>query len=432
MAMVTNMVMAMVVRRNDRRGMTRLPAFSSRKRSTREWAVRGGIAAVAIVLGYISTLQTFAFAISTRDVERAFSLSPSDGRVVGAFALQLAANEAERPAVRKRADALARTALAAEPIGVKALTALGLGAQIAGNTGMARRLFAHSDHLSRRELATRLWLIEDAVSRGDVPAALHHYDIALRTEKTAPDMLYPILAAAVDDPAIGVPLARLLTARPPWGESFISYLGEKAPNPAVGARFFRLLQRMGATVPEIPAIGIVNSLAAGGSLNQAWAFYESFRSGLDRRRSRDPNFSTRWPAPTVFDWNTSGDQPGITASIGEGVFDFAAPASSGGMVLQQIQLLPPGWYYLNGISADIEQPDDSQPFWQIGCAGGREIGRIPVPNSTENSGRFSGRFVVPIDCSIQTLKLIIRPSLASGGVSGSIRRVEIVPTGGAR
>jgi len=411
--------------------MTRHPAVMPRRRSTREWAVRGGIVAVAVVLGYISTIQTFAFALSSRDAERAFSLSPSDGRIVGAFAQQLVTKGAERPAVRKRAEALARNALAAEPIGVKALTTLGLGAQIAGDTATARRLFVHSDRLSRREMATRLWLIEDAVSRGDVPAALQHYDIALRTEKTASDLLYPILTTAVDDPTIRVPLARLLTTRPPWGESFVSYLGERTSNPAIGARFFGLLRRMGATVPEIPQIGLVNGLAAGGSLDRAWVFYESFRSGLDRRRSRDPNFSARRPAPTIFDWNTS-DQPGITASIGEGVFDFAAPASSGGTVLQQTQLLPPGWYELSGISADIEQPDDSRPFWQIDCSGGREIGRILVPNSAGNGGRFSGHFVVPTGCSIQTLKLIVRPSLAVGGVSGLIRRVEIVPTGGPR
>lgn len=407
--------------------MTRRPVFIPRGRSTREWAVRGGLAAAALALGYVSTTRTFAFALASSDAERAYSLSPSDGRVVGAFAQQLAATEAERPTVRKRADALARSALAAEPIGVKALTALGLGAQISGDTAAARRLFVHSDRLSRRELGTRLWLIEDAVARGDVPAALRHYDIALRTEKTAPDLLYPILTAAVDDPAIAVPLARLLSARPPWGESFVGYLGEKTPNPIVGARFFGLLRRVGVTVPEIPQIGIVNSLAAAGSPERAWAFYNSFHGGLDRRRSRDADFAARRPAPTVFDWMTDADLPGVTASMAAGGFDFAAPASTGGTVLQQTQLLPPGRYRLDGISADIEQPDDSRPYWQIVCASGRELGRVQIPNSSGDGGRFSGDFVVPAGCSVQLLKLIVRPSLAVGGVGGSIRRVEIVP-----
>ena len=417
----------MVAKRDDKRGMTRPPVLIPRGRSRREWAIRGGLAAAALALGYASTIQTFAFALSGRDAERAYSLAPSDGRVVGAFAQQLAATEAEQPSMRKQADALARTALEAEPIGVKALTALGLGAQIAGDTATARRLFVHSDRLSRRELGTRLWLIEDAVSRGDVPAALRHYDIALRTEKTAPDLLFPILTAAVDDPAIAVPLARLLSGRPPWGESFVGYLGEKAPNPVVGARFFALLRRAGASVPEVPQVGIVNGLAAAGSLERAWAFYNSFHRGLDRRRSRDADFADRRPAPTVFDWIADADQPGITTSIAAGGFDFAAPASTGGTVLQQTQLLPPGRYRLDGISADIEQPDDSRPFWQILCIGGRELGRVQISNSSENSGRFSGTFVVPAGCSAQLLKLTILPSMAVGGVSGSIRRVEIAP-----
>lgn len=82
---------------------------------------------------------------------------------------------------RREADRLARLALRQDPTAVAALATLGLNAQIRGDTNSARRYFAYSDKLSRRSLTTRLWAIEDAVARDDIPAALRNYDVALRT-----------------------------------------------------------------------------------------------------------------------------------------------------------------------------------------------------------------------------------------------------------
>lgn len=96
-------------------------------------------------------------------------------------------------------------------------------------------------------------------------------------------------------------------------------------------------------------------------------------------------------------------------------------------MLQQSQLLPPGRYRLTGHSTAIEQVDTALPYWALSCQGGRELGRVEVPNSSVAGGVFSGTFNVPAGCPVQTLVLVARPSDAVSGLSGAFDRVELMP-----
>lgn len=385
---------------------------------------------MAVLLGYISTIQTLGFASLKVDPERAHALAPGDGRITGALAQRIAASDAS-PAERQRANGLARQALLDEPLAVTAITALALDKQLAGDTASARRLFLRSDAMSRRDLGTRLWLIEDAVARGDVAGAMRHYDIALRTEKGAADLLFPILSKAISDPAIAAALRRTLAAKPSWAEAFIFQLGVAEADPVIRAHFLRDLTRDGRKVPEATQFGVLNALLATGATQEAWNFYAAQRPGARRNRLRDPRFTTSFETPTAFDWNVSTGENGISASIQNepngGVFDFAVPATIGGVLLQQAQVLPPGRYRLSGRSAEIEQEASSRPYWTLVCSGGQEAGRLDLPNSSTGGGIFSGDFVVGPNCPVQYLRLIARPSSSTGGVTGRIERVALMP-----
>src|SRR5690606_37330422 len=98
------------------------------------------------------------------------------------------------------------------------------------------------------------------------------------------------------------------------------------------------------------------------------------------------------------------------------------------VVVTQTQLLPPGRYQLVGESAEIDQPDRSLPYWVLTCRGGVELGRVNVPNSTATEGRYSGEFVVPLGCPVQSLSLMIRASDKASGVGGKIKHIQLVPT----
>ncbi|MEH3124141.1 MAG: hypothetical protein PGN16_19605 [Sphingomonas phyllosphaerae] len=403
-----------------------------RKRTAREWALRGALALAASIFGYASTTQTLGYSLVKTDPERAHELAPADGRITGALAAQRVT--ATMPSAQRGESArLAHGALLKEPLSASALTALGIDADLRGYRGTARTLFVHSNALTRRELSARLWLIEDAVARNDVPGALRNYDIALRTSKSAPGLLFPIMAAAIDNADVAKALADTMRSRPPWNEAFFDFVASSGASPKAAAILFIRLAQSGVQPPESARATIINTLIGADAFENAWAYYKTLRGNLDRRRSTDASFSQALSTPTFFDWTPKNDDPGLTALIERspqgGFLDFAAPSGIGGTVLQQGLMLPSGEYRLQGSSADLTAPADARPFWRLSCLNKRELGRIDLPDSIQNRGHFSGILTVDAKCPVQVLQLVLRPSLDAGGVSGKISSAMLLPLG---
>jgi hypothetical protein len=175
---------------------------------------------------------------------------------------------------------------------------------------------------------------------------------------------------------------------------------------------------------------VVNGLVAQNLMDDAWTYYETFRSGVARNRSRDRDFDLGNKVPSSFDW-TVATTPALSAAIlqrqEDGFLDFAVPASTGAVVVSQTQLLPPGDYRLEGQSRGIDQPERSRPYWTLTCRAGPELGRVDVPNSVDSDGAFSGQLTVPANCPVQTLSFVLRASDEVSGVSGQIERVQLAP-----
>lgn len=315
-----------------------------------------------------------------------------------------------------------------------AVATLGLNAAIRGDTESARRYFAYSDTLSRRDFRTRLWMIEDAVAREDIPGAIRNYDLALRTSRGAPALLYPILTSAISDETIRIELVkRVVVAKPTWLENFVDFVAAHGEDPLATSQLFQGLRRVGVPISDSAWAGVLGKLVAAQDYSAAWTYYARLRGNADRRRSRDPKFTANLSTPSPLDWNPLGGDAGISTVIqrseNEGLFDFSVPSSVGGPLLQQLQLLPPGDYGLQGRSLAIEQTDNALPYWVLSCADGKELGRAIMTNSSEAEGIFRGRFTVPVGCPAQYLRLVARPSNAVGGLSGQIKEVALRPLG---
>lgn len=281
------------------------------------------------------------------------------------------------------------------------------------------------------EFSTQLWSIETAVSQGDIARALRWYDVALRTKPGISDLLFPVLTQAARDPAIRAQLVQTLARRPLWSDSFISYVATQNTDPQSVSALFTDLRGRNVTVPAPARAAIVTALLNAGDLSQAWHYYATVQPGADRRRVRDANFAAMPDTPTPFDWTAVNDGS-IATSIQRardgGVFEFSAPASIGGPVLQQVQLLPPGKYRIVGHSSGIEQETRALPYWLLTCrSDGRELGRVMVPNSAQANGVFVGNFAVPAACPAQVLTLFAQQSDAVSGISGQIDRVILGP-----
>lgn len=397
------------------------------RRSSVEWLVRIVLAAFVTILGCFGVIFSVAQVTVGKDPALAHRLAPYDGRITARLATSLTGDEAT-PADRRRADGLAKLALRQDPTAVLAASTLGLDAGIRGANAEARRYFAYAQRMSRRDLRTQLWMIEDAVGHGDIPRALHQYDITLRVFPKMGELLYPILASASADRSIRNEVVKTLISKPMWGENFINFVGANSLDPRSTAALFLALHRAGVVIPAAAHAGAMNALLATGQVDAVWSYYTSIRPGVDRRRSRDPRFAAKLEAPSQLDW-IALDTGGLVTNIQDGIFDFTAPASVGGPMLQQLQMLPPGGYRLIGHSIGIEQSPNAMPYWALICQDTRELGRVEVPNSSVANGNFSGSFNVPKGCTIQTLVLKARPSDAVSGLSGQIDLIELVPTG---
>lgn len=428
--MAMNMVMAMaaIVLQKSQPKLVRRRGFLAR-RSAKEWGVRGGLAVLAISLGGISIANSLAEVVKENDPARAHVLAPGNGKITALLAEKQLGDASGRSAPSVTAQ-LATLAVRQDPTAVQAVAALGLHAMMRHDPTMAKRLFTYSQYLSRRDLQTQIWAIEDAVTQGDVAGALRHYDIALRTSKRAPDILFPILSNAIADTDVRTGLVAILAKKPGWSLQFINYLANSSGSPEVSAKFLVQLQNAGIKAPEDAVAATINGLLAKQAFEIAWRFYASVRPGVDRRRSRNPQFLSDVATPSQFDWTPVNDA-GVNTSIqrdgNHGIFEFSVPPSVGGTLLTQLQMLPSGKYDLKGYTTGIDQNRQSLPYWVITCRGGRELGRVEVPNSALAGGAFTGHFQVPADCPVQILAFVARASDGVAGSTGQVNRVQLSP-----
>lgn len=399
------------------------------RRSGRAWGARVGLALAATALGTWLITQSLAYTERGVAPEIAHRLAPNDGRLTALLSEKMS-NPSATPAEREKADELARLALRQDPTAVAAVATLGIDRQIKGDTRGAKRAFAYAQMLSRRDLRTQLWAIEDAVSRGDVGAALKQYDITLRTSSYGPDLLFPVLTTAIADPAIRIALIRTLAAKPAWTPAFIEYVAESTSDPRTVFELFNGLRRAGVPISGNAQGVLIRALLDAKLYDQAWAYYTTLRPGSARRMSRDPRFAADINIASPLDWavvNDGGTSTSIQHNGKTGVFDFSVSPSLSGLMLRQTQLLPAGSYLLRGHSLNVDQPTDSRPYWTLTCQDGRELGRVELPNSAQAGGNFSGRFDVPPGCPMQYLSLQARPSDTVGGVTGQIDHVQLAP-----
>lgn len=403
-------------------------ALSSR--SGTEWSVRGLLAIIVALVGYGSVVHAFANTVLRRNIEWAHAIAPTDGRITALLSQQLSAGYTT-PAQRKRADQLAWEALSHDATAVSAVATLGIDAQARGDTVAARRLLDYADALSRRDLRTQVWAIEDAVGRGDVRRALRHYDIALRTEREASNLLFPVLAAAIGEPPIRAALTNTIAGGPEWGSHFINYVAENAPDPRAASQLFAALRRSRVSVSKSAYTLLINRLISANLLDDAWSLFSSIHSGVNRFESRDADFRDVDVTASRFDWvlvNDGGVNTSIQRDDRGNLFEFTAPSSVGGVLLQQMQLLPAGTYQLDGRSEGIDQSDVASPYWILTCSDGRELGRVKVLNSGQANGTFKGRLTVPTTgCPWQMFSLFANPSDAATGLSGRILNVHLRP-----
>ncbi len=280
-------------------------ATAARPRADAAGLAGGALARAGLILACAAlaagvALKGAAVHLTATDPGAAALLAPYDARAaVAAAQARVARRESvASPEVRRLvAQTLARDVTLTSAIEMRALQA-----EAEQDPVREERLFALSSQISRRSLPTRLWLIQRSVDKGDVAGALDDFDIALRTSTAAPEVLFPVLARAADDPALAAPIARVLDRPEDWRLVFLHYaITEAHAGPGVAAVLMRMHDRRAiieGRVDEALIGELVSEQAFGLARQVRLAFGPPADSGL----VADPRFADpRQPYP--FGWN---------------------------------------------------------------------------------------------------------------------------------
>ena len=386
---------------------------------------RGAIVAGALLASAAVLQAGIAQTVSRTDPALAARIAPDNARIAVAAASAVIARGAQ--VSDPRVQDLVGAALARDvtlPAAIE-LRAADLGAK--GDARREARLFELSSAISRRSLATRLWLIQRSVDRGDVAGALRDFDMALRTSAAAPPILFPILAGATSDGALIGPIAHMLDRPSDWRLMFLNYALAHGDAPSLGEIVLRMRDRgfvrsNGIDRALIARFVELRSFALAGRVRDALSDGTPFPLITDGEFA---DASAAYP----FGWQLTdrGDVGAERAFLGgRPALSYRAEPGRGGQVAAQLLLLAPGTYRLETAAASPGMRG-ATPYWSLTCGerGSGSLARLDLP--VHGGARAGVEFTVPSGCAGQWLTLTLVPGEAPAGRPGAVRWISVRP-----
>jgi hypothetical protein len=408
------------------------------------WVGTLGVRRIAIVLGaiivaYFTTAWSLSIAAGRVNPNLALRLAPFNAEAKAKQAELLIGPEIEREAV-ERGKLLATEALTRSPASTRAIRVLAVSALLGGDEARADQLMQSALALSRRDLASNLYMIERAVAANRPGRALHFFDIALRTSPASNDQLMPVLANAIADDALFQYFDKLAARNPPWFSGFVASATYFAPPvrnvTRLAVRHPALTAGKDAQIPGLLLDRLVR--------DKDFAFANRYYRSLGRPGSRAGTLvrdekitSSSYVGP--FEWAFVVQEAfgGEVASQG-GLRFYASDGGSGG-VASQLLLLDPGRYSLASHLEAGFSPREGMAEWRVECMDGPQLGAFRAQSTGRGVAAARGVFQVPAQgCPAQRLALHVSAAAGSAGVEGTVRAVSIskanvgrqVPAGG--
>lgn len=299
----------------------------------------------------------------------------------------------------------ARDALRAEPLNPRALRLLALNDLLDSKPKAGIELLQLSERVSRRDLGTRLTLIEHYAAIGNVTAALDQYDLALSTSPGAGNALFPVLTGALAEPEIRAGLRQYIRSDRPWVRSFLAYATANANPPDDVAR---LVMASGG-LPRHPDYrelesALLMQLHVKRRYDALRALYLALPNASPAMlRNVAITGETTNPALRPLTWNTI-ETPEISSQVDKDITVRVAPGSNG-IALQRILYLPPGAYTFG---ARTSFPDgDGGATWELRCLMS-ETGLIWQKHLNASSEQRSAEvWRISPKCTAQLLTLVV-------------------------
>lgn len=360
-------------------------------------AVASGVNAAA---NYYQNIQP-DIALSLRSDDAVALTVREDRRLAGA---DVTAAQAVASAVA------ARRALREDAISAVALRQIGIAEAFVGHRDAAFSLLRLAHRLSRRELGTMLWLIDDSISRNDPAAMLGYVDEAFTTHSAASDLLTPALAAALFDPAVRAGIIRFVRQGRPWISEFLT-VASSAEGAADRAATIVIASGRPTQLSDIDALDnrILTDLASAGSFPIAAAYLRRMAGpGADPARDIGISAATINPRLGPFGWTVIDRQDVGARWNGANAVDLHAGSDQRGTVLSRTLMLAPGDHLFSQTLAAPTVGGAASVTWQLSCLAPKTDAPLWIESfqAAPPAANYRSVIHVPAGCAGQKIELI--------------------------
>lgn len=304
-----------------------------------------------------------------------------------------------------------REAALREPVSSYALGLLGVAVDYQHDSSHARELFQLSEKMSRRNLLTQMWLIEDAVRRDNVSDAIVHYDRAMRVSLESRQTLSPLLVNALGDSLIQKNLLPVLAKHPLWWQDFALTMGKSGEDArGMSAAIIALRPNLANSEERALVERILNKMIALHADRQALRTINQLEGKIGPSRTlQGGGFESALGTPP-FAWFLRNDNNirafrDLVPNGGYGLRMETQNDTTGDVAWQLIGLAH-GHYVLKGTVGNDSANATGRPVIRIDCEHGEALGQFSLPVALGSSRPFRFEFDVPVkDCSTQWVKL---------------------------
>lgn len=301
------------------------------------------------------------------------------------------------------------TRLARRPLDSSALSQAALEATLAGKSDVARPIMQEVVRRNPRAKAGRIWLMADALRRGDLRTATGHIERLMAIDPTQSLGYFPILADIAKQRGGERLIADILARQPMWRTQFLGFLTTRGVAPE---RIFRLNNGLagapgGGAEPAQSAL--IQQFIDRGDYDGAYIAWVNFLppSALTKVTTVYDGGFAGLAGPHPFNWTFSdNDAASVGIDPGHGLHIEYSGAQSARLASQTL-LLKPGSYRLDYTAQGSgEAADGGAIAWHLFCLpANKPILELPVTGLTDRAATRAGRFTVPEGCNAQLLSL---------------------------
>lgn len=344
--------------------------------------------------------------------------------------------KSQSPASLNKVEAMAKQSLKGQPLNAVAVRLLGYVADARGDRPKARELMLLAQKVSRRDFGTQLWLIEDAVARGDKKLALYHYDIAMRTTAVSHQVLFATLVSALADPQVREGLVPYLRQRPDWMPGLLYDAVTTSENPANAVD---LLLKAGQLPDQDNYRNLSNILLSRLAEKSNFRVFRQYYMSLPgvkaaTLRSASLSRATVGLAYPFAGWQMT-DNPSIGGAFSSpdksARYSLSAFAGSGerGELMRKYLFLKPGRYRFSAHYDAAEGAAHGEIRWYLQCLDvkGNSIPWFTTAAVVKGKSSTVQDFALGGDCENQLLVLQLAGGSGQLGAEFVLRSVDIVP-----